>query len=88
LLPQYGIAGRTEKKSVARLGISCGMKQPSIIFKSAAKAADQNGGAAPKPPVWGEQQTNRTAIVIFKKHPIPPFFSDFFLLNLTHATAF
>jgi peptidoglycan/xylan/chitin deacetylase (PgdA/CDA1 family) len=37
-------------------------------------------------PVWGEQQTNRTAIVLFKNHPIPPFFSYFFLLNLTHAT--
>jgi len=62
------------------------MKEPSIIFKSAAEGADQIGGAAPKPPVWGEQQTNLNAIVFSKSHPIHPFFSDFFLLNLTHTT--
>src|SRR6201991_1884805 len=28
LLPQHGIASRTEKDSVARLGIGCGMKEP------------------------------------------------------------
>jgi len=62
------------------------MKEPSIIFKSAAAGADQIGGAAPKPPVWGEQQTNPHAIVFSKNHPIPPFCSDFFLQNLTHTT--
>jgi hypothetical protein len=62
------------------------MKEPSIIFKSAAEGADQIGGAAPKPPVWGEQQTNLNAIVFSKSHPIHPFFSDFFLQNLTHTT--
>ena len=63
------------------------MKEPSIIFKSAAEGADQIGGAAPKPPVWGEQQTNLNAIVFSKSHPIHHSYSDFFLLNLTHTTA-
>jgi hypothetical protein len=62
------------------------MKEPSIIFKSAAEGADQIGGAAPKPPVWGEQQTNLNAIVFSKSHPIHHSYSDLFLLNLTHTT--
>src|SRR5689334_14487351 len=61
------------------------MKEPSIIFKSAAKGADQLGALPPNPGL-GEQQTNLNAIVFSKNHPILPSFSDFFLLNLTHTT--
>ena len=51
------------------------------------KRADQNGGAAPKLPVWGEQQTKPNAIIPFL-NPTRSLHSYqiSFLLNLTHAT--